>query len=343
MKRWAQLVALDRRARAGGVRGRAGARGRAARRRARAAAREPSALPAGRPPVLDREPARHRPPDARRPRGLRGGVGACAGRRSAPSWRCSRPATPPAFVGRRAGPGRLPLPPTGGEDVSATVLYVIGMIYFYVGAIRTRGGGAQSSARSAARLSARARGARALVHSDGALGRRRACISTRAAELGLNTAGSPRIVGLHQLQAKNWWGAASAFQQALAMEHDDRNWQTGLLQALNETQQYAAGLALVEQMLQAEPNDPDPLAVSLAHGAEFGPACVGAHELGDRHAARRRLGREQAGRRRAAHGTRQPRESRGAAEERVRRGLGLSVHGPGAGLARLRERVGLLP
>ena len=80
---------------------------------------------------------------------------------------------------------------------------------------------------------------------------------TRAAELGLNTAGLHASLGYINAKAKNWWGAASAYQQALAMQHDNRNWQTGLLQALNETQQYAAGLALVEQMLQDDANDPD--------------------------------------------------------------------------------------
>jgi tetratricopeptide (TPR) repeat protein len=80
---------------------------------------------------------------------------------------------------------------------------------------------------------------------------------TRAAELGLNTAALHASLGYINSIAKNWWGAASAFQQALAMQHDNRSWQTGLLQALNETQQYAAGLALVEHMLQAEPDDAD--------------------------------------------------------------------------------------
>jgi tetratricopeptide (TPR) repeat protein len=79
----------------------------------------------------------------------------------------------------------------------------------------------------------------------------------RAAELGLNTPSLHASLGYVNAEAKNWWGAASAYAQALAMEHDNRSWQSGLLQALNETQQYAAGLALVEQMLQTEPDDPD--------------------------------------------------------------------------------------
>ncbi len=77
----------------------------------------------------------------------------------------------------------------------------------------------------------------------------------RAAELGLNTPSLHASLGYINGEAKNWWGAVSAYSQALAMQHDNRDWQSGLLQALNETQQYAAGLALVEQMLQSEPND----------------------------------------------------------------------------------------
>ncbi|HEX7237244.1 MAG TPA: hypothetical protein VF405_09805, partial [Gammaproteobacteria bacterium] len=79
---------------------------------------------------------------------------------------------------------------------------------------------------------------------------------TRAAELGLNTAQLHASLGYINYKTKNWWGMASAYQQAMAMEPDVRDWQSALLSALNETHQYAAGLALVEQMLQSEPNDP---------------------------------------------------------------------------------------
>jgi tetratricopeptide (TPR) repeat protein len=41
------------------------------------------------------------------------------------------------------------------------------------------------------------------------------------------------------------------------MEHDNTNWQRGLLHALTETDQHQAGRALVEQMLQQEPDNPD--------------------------------------------------------------------------------------
>jgi tetratricopeptide (TPR) repeat protein len=63
-------------------------------------------------------------------------------------------------------------------------------------------------------------------------------------------------MGYINARDQNWWGVVSAYQQALTLEHDNQGWQSSLLQGLNETRQYAAGLALVEQMLQDEPNDP---------------------------------------------------------------------------------------
>lgn len=77
---------------------------------------------------------------------------------------------------------------------------------------------------------------------------------TRAAELGLNTAALHGALGYLNHRTQNYWGAASAFQQALVTQHDNVNWQRGLLHALNETRQYRAALALVEQMLQANPD-----------------------------------------------------------------------------------------
>jgi tetratricopeptide (TPR) repeat protein len=161
---------------------------------------------------------------------------------------------PVGLLASRVGPGRLPLPPTGVEDISASLLYVLGAIYFAL----ERYVPAEAALKAAlvplpdylrvheqlGLLYIRTeRYAEARVH------------LTRAAELGLNTAGLHASLGFVNHEAENSWGAASAFQQALAIEPDNRDWQAGLLQALNETQQYAAGLALVEQMLQAEPND----------------------------------------------------------------------------------------
>jgi tetratricopeptide (TPR) repeat protein len=79
----------------------------------------------------------------------------------------------------------------------------------------------------------------------------------RAVGLGLNTPQLYGALGYVNHQTDNHWGAASAFQQALVMEHDNTNWQRGLLHALTETDQHQAGRALVEQMLQQEPDNPD--------------------------------------------------------------------------------------
>jgi tetratricopeptide (TPR) repeat protein len=163
---------------------------------------------------------------------------------------------PVGLLAERMGPGRLPIPPTAGEDMSATLLYVLGVIYFaleqYVPA---------EAALKAALVPLpdylRVHELLGLMYLRTERYAEARAHFARAAELGLNTAVLHASLGYLNGQEKNWWGAASAFQQALAIKHDDRNWQTGLLQALNETQQYAAGLALVEQMLLAEPSDPD--------------------------------------------------------------------------------------
>ena len=162
---------------------------------------------------------------------------------------------PAGLVARSAGPGRLPIPQTGREDVSATVLYVIGVAYIYL----ERWVPAEAALKAAlVPLPDYQR-----VHE--ALGNlyirterwdeARAHL-TRAAELGLNTASLHASLGYISYKTKNWWGMASAYQQALTMEPDVRDFQSALMTALNETRQYAAGLALVEQMLQSEPNDP---------------------------------------------------------------------------------------
>ena len=162
---------------------------------------------------------------------------------------------PAGLVARSAGPGRLPIPQTGREDVSATVLYVIGVAYIYL----ERWVPAEAALKAAlVPLPDYQR-----VHE--ALGNlyirterwdeARAHL-TRAAELGLNTASLHASLGYISYKTKNWWGMASAYQQALTMEPDVRDFRTALMTALNETRQYAAGLALVEQMLQSEPDDP---------------------------------------------------------------------------------------
>ena len=162
---------------------------------------------------------------------------------------------PAGLVARSAGPGRLPIPPTAGEDVSATVLYVIGVAYIYL----ERWVPAEAALKAAlvplpdyqrvhealGNLYVQTeRWDEARVHLN------------RAAELGLNTAQLHASLGYINYKVKNWWGMASAYQQAMTMEPDVRDFQTALMSALNETHQYAAGLALVEQMLQREPDDP---------------------------------------------------------------------------------------
>ena len=163
---------------------------------------------------------------------------------------------PAGLVARSAGPGRLPLEisPTAGEDVSATVLYLIGVTYLYL----------EQWVPAEAALKAALVPLPDYQRVHEALGNlyiqtdrwdeARAHL-TRAAELGLNTASLHAALGYINYKVKNWWGMASAYQQALTMEPDVRYWQTALMYALNETRQYAAGLALVEQMLQSEPND----------------------------------------------------------------------------------------
>lgn len=78
----------------------------------------------------------------------------------------------------------------------------------------------------------------------------------RAAALGLNTANLYGALGYLNQESNNFWGAVSAYQQAMVMEPDNRQWQQGLLFALAQTYQFHSGLTLVEQMLQAEPDDP---------------------------------------------------------------------------------------
>jgi tetratricopeptide (TPR) repeat protein len=164
---------------------------------------------------------------------------------------------PDGILAGRAGPGRLPVPvPTVGDDISATVLYLIGTVYLalerYVPA---------EAALEAALVPLpdylRVHESLGLLYLRTDRFEDARVHLARAAELGLNTADLYAALGYINQQAKNWWGAISAYQQALTLEHDNRNSQTALLQALNETQQHAAGLALVEQMLQDDPSDAD--------------------------------------------------------------------------------------
>jgi tetratricopeptide (TPR) repeat protein len=162
---------------------------------------------------------------------------------------------PVGLLAARVGPGRLPIPPTLGETVSASVLYVIGVIYLEL----ERYSPAEAALKAALVPLPdylRVHEALGLLYVRTERYEEARVHLTRAAELGLNTGSLFVSLAAVNAKTKNWWGAASAFQQALAIEPENQSWQSGLLQALNETQQYAAGLALVEQMLQAEPDDP---------------------------------------------------------------------------------------
>ena len=159
-------------------------------------------------------------------------------------------------ISQRAGPGRLPVPLAGTNNISATVLYLIGTIYLQLEQFVP----AEAALEAALvplpdYLRVHEALAILLVRTD-RLEEARVHL-TRAAELGLNTPSLHASLAYVNAKAENWWGAASGYQQALAMQHDERNWQSGLLQALNETQQYAAGLALVEQMLQEDASNPN--------------------------------------------------------------------------------------
>ena len=164
---------------------------------------------------------------------------------------------PAGLVARSVGPGRLPIgvPPAAGDDVSATVLYLIGVTYLYL----------EQWVPAEAALKAALVPLPDYQRVHEALGNLYTLTErwdearthlTRAAELGLNTASLHAALGYINYKVKNWWGMASAYQQALTLEPDVRDWQTALMYALNETRQYAGGLALVEQMLQSQPGDP---------------------------------------------------------------------------------------
>lgn len=163
---------------------------------------------------------------------------------------------PDGELGERAGPGRLPFPVTAGNNMSATVLYAVGMVYLALERYEPAEAALKAALVPLPDYLRVHEGLGLLYLRTERYDEARVHLN-RAAELGLNTASLHAALAYLNAKAENWWGAASAFEQALAIEPDNRTWQTGLLQALNETQQYAAGLALAEQILQAEPHNPD--------------------------------------------------------------------------------------
>lgn len=78
---------------------------------------------------------------------------------------------------------------------------------------------------------------------------------SRAAELGLHSANLYAALGYLNQQTSNYWSAADAFGHALVMRTNE-GWQRGLLHALVQTRQYPAAAGLVEEMLQSTPDDP---------------------------------------------------------------------------------------
>lgn len=79
----------------------------------------------------------------------------------------------------------------------------------------------------------------------------------RAAALGLNTPNLHGALGYINQQDQNYWGAVSAYQNAMMLEPDNRQWQQGLLFSLAQSRQHASALTLVEQMLQDYPDEAD--------------------------------------------------------------------------------------
>jgi tetratricopeptide (TPR) repeat protein len=142
---------------------------------------------------------------------------------------------------------------TGGDLVSATMLYLIGHAYFSMElylpaetAFLYALGPLPDYLRVHESLGllylATERYEEARVH----LG--------RAAELGLHSPNLYAGLGYLNQQTQNYFSAASAFSNALVMETNE-SWQRGLLYALVQTRQYAAATSLVEQMLQTAPDD----------------------------------------------------------------------------------------
>ena len=77
----------------------------------------------------------------------------------------------------------------------------------------------------------------------------------KAAALGLNTSNLYGALGFLNQQVGSYWGAVSAYEKALMLDHDNKAWQQGLLYAFSETKQHESALSLVDQMLRDTPDD----------------------------------------------------------------------------------------
>jgi tetratricopeptide (TPR) repeat protein len=75
-----------------------------------------------------------------------------------------------------------------------------------------------------------------------------------AAELGLHTGNLFGALGYLNYQLGNFWGAASAFQEALMLVPDSTQFKRGLLNSLSRTYQYRSVMTLAESMLKDDPD-----------------------------------------------------------------------------------------
>ncbi|HEY5667135.1 MAG TPA: tetratricopeptide repeat protein [Gammaproteobacteria bacterium] len=143
--------------------------------------------------------------------------------------------------------------PTGGDLISATMLYLVGHAYFSLEqylpaetAFRYALGPLPDYLRVHESLGLLYLATERYEEAREHLG--------RAAELGLHSPNLYAGLGYLNQQTQNYFSAASAFSSALVMETNE-SWQRGLLYALVQTRQYAAATSLVEQMLQSAPDD----------------------------------------------------------------------------------------
>jgi len=80
---------------------------------------------------------------------------------------------------------------------------------------------------------------------------------TRAIELGANDAQLYGQLSYLNLQTGSPWSAISGYQQAMFLDADNPQWRQGLLYALMAAKDFAGASALLEELLQQDPDDPD--------------------------------------------------------------------------------------
>lgn len=80
---------------------------------------------------------------------------------------------------------------------------------------------------------------------------------SRAVQLGLATPNLYGALGFANYKLENYFGAASAFQNALMLDAGNDQWERGLLASLYSSKQQEQGLALVDQLLKNRSNESD--------------------------------------------------------------------------------------